>query len=75
MREQYELRHLVNQAWQLKHSPYLTDACAAIEQWWDEAQQRRAADFYRVSRRSYGTSSHGADAGHTPMSASFQIRL
>jgi hypothetical protein len=50
-----ELRALVDQAWELRGTPYLRDAVAAIVDWHDrrhlrrlEADQERAAAIVRV---------------------------
>lgn len=36
-----ELRVLVEQAWELRNSPYYLDACAAVEDWHDRRHLRR----------------------------------
>jgi hypothetical protein len=40
-REENELRALVDQAWEMRGSPYLTDAAAAIERWHERRHLRR----------------------------------
>jgi hypothetical protein len=36
-----ELAHLVGQAWELRGTPYIYDACAAIVDWHDRRLMRR----------------------------------
>jgi hypothetical protein len=55
--DELELRALVDQAWELRGSPYLRDGVAAIEDWWDrratrawERRQRKLAALVQLLR-------------------------
>jgi hypothetical protein len=55
--EERELRALVDQAWELRGTPYLRDACEAIVDWHErrhlrrlEAEQERTAALRRLLR-------------------------
>jgi hypothetical protein len=57
-RDQDELRRLVDQAWDQRGTPYLVDACRAIEDWWERRYSRRLdrrdedfADLIRLLER------------------------
>jgi hypothetical protein len=61
-REELELRRLVDQAWELRGTPYLTDACAAIVEWrerrllrLEEWRDQLAAETHRVWRATKAT--------------------
>jgi hypothetical protein len=56
--EESELRALTDQAWELRQTPYLRDACEAIIEWHGrrhlrrlEREQERAAALARLMRR------------------------
>ena len=55
--EERALRELVCQAWSLRETPYLADACAAIVDWFErrplmdlERRQRREAELLALLR-------------------------